>query len=119
MTSFSTPLNRLKCTASLFILMLTSYTHTHTHTHTENLDCLAPPNSLTSMRPIPIVIETTNTTIDIKWNPLDLKESCRDVVFDFATLTYTVKLSLGHFPPIPDQEFVSIVTGIHCTTYIQ
>ena len=61
------------------------------HTHT-GLECLSPPLHLMAIRPEPVVVDKTSTSLTIEWEEPPLSAECADV-FSFPPLNYIIAVA--------------------------
>ena len=61
-------------------------------------ECLSPPLTVMMNRPIPMVVDKSNTTLTLEWEEPVLSPECSDV-FSFPPLSYTIVVANPQINP--------------------
>ena len=78
----------------------------------ESSICLSPDLSENSDRPVPMLVDKTNTTLSIRWDVPTLPTICDDVVFSFLRFTYRVRTELNM-----DDVTIEVCVGYHLSIF--
>ena len=85
-------------------------------------DCLAPNVLRVYDRPRPQPFMLRNTSVILKWMPLNLEEHCEDVVVSFPPVIYGITVKYFERPipgfPIVSHSDFTCVHYVYCYIYI-